>query len=853
MTRSKREGLPKSLWAALFHPWVWQMAWRDSRSQRFRLFVFSLAIVSGIAALTAIHSLKENVKEAMASEAKGLLGSDLRVSSRSAMTPEEVEEIAQQAEQISREVSFPSMMRFGSDGGTRLVQVRAISGGFPFYGQVGTSPAGAWEALEHQGGVIVDPALLKQFAVEIGDQVVLGQATLRILGVVEKPAPRGNRFSGFAPEVYLNFDDLRSTELIGESSMVSYQLHLQLAGSKQTRSFKKELQKKYVETRWRFESSHDRAENLGDAIENLHQFLGLIALASLVLGAIGVAGAVHAHITRRRETIAVLRCLGCSAGLAFAIYLVQILFLGAFGAMVGSGIGVGLQLLLIEVLGERLPLSLQPSPQWEIVVKMGLSGFAVCCGFAICPLLRVREISPASALRNGEIKGTGKWGLMIVYLLLIGLLVLVGRASDYSWNKAFAMVGGLVLAFLALFGVARFLMFGARWIIRDQWPYLLRQGISNLYRPGNQTLLFLLSLGLGTFLLVTILLAGNLLHERLTLQQGSQSPNLYLIDVQPDQLEGVIQMIQSEGLPVLEAPPMITMRVQSIRGQEISELKDVPRWVSRREFRSTYRNHLNHTETVVEGEFAVHHADPNEVVPLSLEKKIAQDMQVNVGDEIVMDVQGVPVKTRVTSIREVDWSQFNLNFFMVFPTGVLEEAPGFHVVTTRTPSAESSGRLQRRLVEDFANVTAIDLTQILEKVRGVLDKVSTVISLLAGFTLLAGLPIVIGTLLNGRHLRQLESVLLRTLGASSRQVRLILVAEYTTLGCLSALSGIALSVAANAILAKFVFKASPWPSATVLISALGFVILVSLAAGFLLSRGICAGKPLEVLRQAHGV
>jgi len=211
-------------------------------------------------------------------------------------------------------------------------------------------------------------------------------------------------------------------------------------------------------------------------------------------------------------------------------------------------------------------------------------------------------------------------------------------------------------------------------------------------------------------------------------------------------------------------------------------------------------------------------------------------------------VQGVPIRTLVTSLRKVDWSRFNLNFFMVFPPGVLEDAPGFHVVTTRTPTPEASGDLQRELAGKFANVTAIDLTQILETVRDILGKISTVVTVLAGFTVLAGLPILIGTLLNGRDVRLKESVLLRTLGASARQVRVILVIEYAALGVLSALSGVLLAVGANAALATFVFKASPWPDAGLLVAAFGSVTGIAVLGGLALSRGVCNHPPLEILR-----
>ena len=848
MEHSKHKMLPRSLWTALFHPWVWRMAWRDSRSQRLRLVVFSLAIVSGIAALTAIHSLKASVERGIAVEAKALLGSDLRVSSRKEIGANEIEKLTGMASQVSRETSFPSMMRFLPDGGARLMQVRGIAGEYPFYGKVETRPVDAWNKLRDEGGVLVEPAILDQFSAQIGDEVELGGIRLRILGLVDKPAPRGNRFSGFAPEVYVNLADIERSGLLTQNSMAGYQVHLKLSGGLASRVLKDRVRDEFPDTRWRLETPEDRRENLGDALDNFQKFLGLIALTSLALGAIGVAGAVHAHVTRRIQTIGILRCLGCPGYMAFGIYFAQAMALGLLGAILGAGLGIVMQMGLLVALDDELPISVAPSPEWKIALQTTATGFAVCCGFALLPLMRIREISPAVTLRSGGSLKGGFLRSLPIYALLVGLLVMVAYGNDPNWKRALAMVGGLTVAFLALVAVARGLMEVSRRVLAPRWPYLIRQGVSNLHRPGNQTLLFLLSLGLGTFLLVTILSAGKLLNGRLNIQQSEESPNLYLIDVQPDQVAGVEAVLEAKELPVMESVPMVTMRVQSINGVEVGEATGVPRWVARREFRSTYRDSLNFTETLIAGELASERADPNGIVALSLEEKIAKDLKVGIGDEITMDVQGILIRTKVTSIRRVDWSRFNLNFFMVFPPGVLEDAPGVNVVTTRTPTPAASGELQIELAGQFANVTAIDLTLILETVRDLLAKISTVITILAGFTVLAGLPILIGTLLNGRDVRLKESVLLRTLGASAKQVRIILVIEYAALGLLSALSGILLAVVANGVLATFIFKASPWPDAALLLAAFGTVTMIAVLGGLALSRGVCHHPPLEILR-----
>lgn len=855
MSVSPPTPLPSTLWGAFFHRWTWRMAWRDSRSQRQRLAIFSMAIVAGVSALVAVHSLKASLQKGIVSQAKALLGSDLQVISRDPISDSDAAQVAALAKHVSRETSFSSMLYFPGADAARLVNVRGLEPGYPFYGAVETEPASAWARLQHAGGVLLEPAILQQYGAKPGDKVKLGSSQLTILGSLKKAAPRGKRFSGFAPDAYVRLSDLPQTGLLGASSFASYHLHLELPDRASPQLVKEKLLKEFPSNGWRLETPEDRGEALGRSLENFEQFLGLVALAALALGAIGVAGAVHSHVRRRAQAVAVLRCLGCPGNLAFGVYLAQTAALGAAGALVGAVVGTALHLGALTFFRESLPVAVDPVPEWGVIAQSTAAGFAICCGFALLPLLGIRRISPAAALREGaSLAGAGRgwrgWG---IYLLLAAAVVLLTRLNVGNWSRAAAFSGGLIIAFGLLFGVAHGVAYAARRLMRPSWPYVIRQGISNLYRPRNQTLLFVFSLGLGTFLLVTILFAQDLLGVRLSVAQGTENPNLYLVDIQADQTAAVRGVIEGMHLPVLESTPMVTMRISSVKGIPIEKMGKEPgasKRVLQREYRSTFRDHLKDTESIIAGNWIPHAEDPTAPVPISLEEDISKELKVGVGDEMTLDVQGVEVRTRVASLRKVDWKNFNLNFFMLFPTGVLEDAPSFQVMTTRTVSAEQSGELQRTMAKQFPNVSVIDLTQILETVRGILDKISRVVSVLAAFTVLAGLPIIIGTLLNGREDRLRESILLRTLGASARQVRAILLAEYLALGILSAIAGLVLAIGANAAMAIFMFEASPWPNFPVVALALASAAVISVAGGAAVSRGISSKPPLALLRDS---
>ena len=380
-------------------------------------------------------------------------------------------------------------------------------------------------------------------------------------------------------------------------------------------------------------------------------------------------------------------------------------------------------------------------------------------------------------------------------------------------------------------------------------PFTVRQGIANLYRPNNRTLLLLLSLGLGTFLIVSLFLVQQNLLSQLVSSEGHQLANAVLFDIQPDQREPINNLVRSHGLPILDEAPIINMRVRAVKGEPVETLlkeRRGPRWALRREYRSTYNDRLRDGETLIAGTW--HATSTNEPTPISLEQGIANDLRVGLGDELEFDVQGVPVKTRVASLREVNWRRVQPNFFVVFPRGVLESAPAMHVLVTRVRSSEESARLQREVVKRFPNVSAIDLSLILQTLDSILAKISFVIRFMAMFTVATGLLVLAGALLTGRYQRIQESVLLRTLGASRKQIFRILLVEYLVLGLLAALTGVILALGASWALAEFVFKMDFAPAIPPLLVAFIGLPLLTVITGFLMNRGVVNQPPLVVLR-----
>jgi len=836
---------------------ILKMAWRDTRASRRRLLLFSLAVVLGVAALVAVSSVRDNLRLAIAEQTKSLLGADLTVNSRAEFPAETMEYFASLGEARAREISFNSMLLVPRAGGpTRLVQVRAIEGEFPFYGDFDTAPAGARASLRGGMNAVLEESLMVQFNLKEGDPIRLGSAEYRVAGALRAIPGEAMAVTQMAPRVYVPLATVGGTGLLQPGSISRHRFYFKFPAGFDADALVRDLRERFREQRFGYDTAEERKRELGQSITNVNSFLSLVGFASLLLGAIGVASAIHAHIRQKIPTIAMLRCLGASSRTSFAIYLVQGLGLGLVGATLGAVLGLALQLALPGLLREFLPFALQASVSWSALGGGLGAGLVVSVLFALLPLLEVRRVSPLLTLRSAVVPSAGRDWWQLVMLVVIGAAVF-GFAYWQTGRLRYAagFAGALAVSFAVLAGIARALSWCARRFTPRRLPYAWRQGMANLYRPNNRTLLLLVSLGLGTFLMMTLYLSRDTLLGQLRVVGGGERPNLMLFDIQDDQVEPLRKLLRDNGAPVKEYAPIITMRIASIKGRAAADLlKDrelrIPAWTLRREYRSTYRAVLSDSEKLTAGAFTGHVAEGVDVIPVSVEEKLAGDLQVTLGDEIVFDVQGVPVKARVDSIRQVDWRRMQPNFFLVFPEGALEAAPKFHIMALRVADAGQSAKIQQAVVREHPNVSAIDLALIIQTIDGVYSKASFVVEFLALFTVVTGGIVLAGAVLIGRSQRVRESVLLRTLGASKAQVNRIMFAEYLTLGTLGAAVGAILAIGANWALAYFIFQVK-WvmPSLAVLGGGWAIVSLMTVATGWLSNRGICDHPPLAVLRE----
>ena len=834
--------------------WMLRMAWRDSRSSRRRILVFVSSMVLGVASLVAINSFGLNLRSAVDEQARTLLGADLSVESGRPI-PDSVETIIERIGGAqSRRTSFSSMAVFTRSGETRLATVRAMQEGFPWYGAIETDPPEASRDWIARGAALVDKSLMQQFALSVGDSVRIGRNTYVIAGRLLKTPRESSAVSLFSPRIYIPLAGV-DMELLERGSRAEYEVYFKFDDSRDVEAMVDTLGPQLRSARIGFDTVEESRENWNSALTNLYQFLGLVGFMALLLGSLGVASSIHVYIRQRIDTIAVLRCFGARTWPTFGVYLLQAVAMGIVGASAGAVAGVALQLALPALLTDLIPVEVGFEVAWSAVFAGAGVGVAVTVLFALLPLLAVRRVSPLHAIRASVETASAATRdplRMGVLALIAASVVILGILQAPAPLFGLAYAATLAVVFGCLAGVARLLVYLVRRYVPVSAPYVVRQGLSNLHRPNNQTLLLMLALGLGTFLIALMSVTETTLVRQVSLSGGEDRPNLVFFDIQRDQAGGVEDLVRSGGLPVLERVPIVTMRLASVKGRSVAEIRADSAmsitWPFTREYRSSFRAELTVSEKVVEGAFEGT-AEPGETVfPVSAEKDIAADLGVSLGDTLVWDVQGVSVPTVITSIREVDWRQVQTNFFFVFATGVLEQAPQFSVILTRAPNDSTSAVIQQSVVRAYPNVSAIDVSLVLDVFDAIFSRIEFVIRFMALFSVLTGFLVLVGAMVSSRTQRIEETVLLKTLGASRRQVLLIMSTEYLALGTLAAATGVILAVACGWLLAVLVYEAPLALDGAALSAITGGVILTVLAIGATSSRAVYRKPALEVLR-----
>jgi putative ABC transport system permease protein len=811
---------------------------RDWRAGEWRVLL--LALVLAVGSLATVGLFADRVRQALQQEATSLIGADLRITSTRPLPSVYRNSAQARGLHTVESRSFPSMVAFREL--TLLSEIQAVEVGYPLRGKITIADDSEHVAqgIPERGTVWADERLLRRLDVDVGDEVSIGTQRFKVAARIVKDIDQSIGFSSFAPRVLMNVKDLAATGLQQEGSRITYRL--MVAGEAAQVAALRDESKSRLSGNERMEDVRDARPEIRSALERAEHFLGLAALTAAILAGAAILLAARRFVQRHLDSCAVMRCLGAQQGQVLRLFLYQFLLLGLFAVLLGCLLGYATQAALISFV-EAMRDAALPQPSVLPAIKAAASGYALLFGFAFLPLLQLRKVSPLRVLRR-EL-GAPEPNILLAYGLAVLVLALLFLWHAGSLQLGFAVLGGL-LAGLAVFG-------GMAWLtLRGLGHYVpnlashWRHAVNNLVRHVRNNALQVVALALGGMaLLLLTLVRGDLLHgwqDKLP----PDAPNRFVVNIQPDQRQALLDFFTRERLPQPQLQPMVRGRLVAINDHPVngdSYPEPRARGLVEREFNLSYMEQMPEWNELVSGAWWI----PGANGQLSVEEGIAQTLGIYLGDTLAYDVAGSRFTARVTSLRKVQWDSMRVNFFVIATPELLSDFPASYLTSFYLPPDKA--RAGDALAREFPNVLVIDTGAIIAQVRHIMDQITQVMGAVFLFTLLSGFAVLYAALLATQDERTHEAAVLRTLGADSHYLRRLHLAEFAVLGGLSGLFAAAGAVLLGWVLARFVLEI-PYQTSAIIwpIGVLGGMATVALA-GWLGTRWLTVLPPLAILRE----
>jgi len=819
-----------------------RMLARDWRAGEQRLL--ALALIVAVASVTTVAFFADRVGRSLASEANQLLGADLVVVSDKPIAGPFTQAAQRMGLSTTAAVRFPSMTQFA--GRTLLTEVKALAPAYPLRGKlrIRSSETGTdFEpgSIPSSGEVWVDDRLLRRLDLKIGDRLGLGEREFTVTAMVSEEPESSAGFINLGPRLMMNAVDLPSTGLIQSGSRISYRLFV-AGGAPAVASFR-DFAAQAVGPGQRVEDIRDARPEIKAALERAERFLGLSALMTVILAGVAVALAARRYLQRHLDACAIMRCLGAGQMLILSLHSLQFVMIGLIAGAVGCAVGFACQFVLAAVLAPVISVTL-PAPGLRPLVQGMVAGFVMLLGFALPPLIALKKVPTLRVLRR-DLGAPNSMGISAYFLggaaiaglvlwqaqeLKLGLYVLGGVLGTAAACAALTLV---VLQLLSYVGRSA----GLNW----------RFGLANLrrHRAGSVVQVMALGLGLMALILLTLVRADLLDNWRKSLP--ADAPNRFLVNIQPDQVQAITQFFAADNVALPRLFPMVRGRLVEINGKPVSSrdyAEDRARRLIDREFNLSWTQSMQPDNSIVAGRW-FDSRDAGKAV-LSVEAGIAKTIGLKTGDTVTYDIAGSRLTAQIVSLRKVGWDSFRVNFFVIAPPGVLEKFPASYVTSLHLP-AERSG-LMDDLVRRFPNLLVIDVAAILAQVQRMMDQVVRAIEFVFLFSIAAGLLVLFAALGSTHDEREFDAAVMRTLGASSRQLRSVQAAEFALIGALAGLLAAVGATVIGYVLADSVlnlpYAINPWVwLAGLLIGAAGVTV-----AGLLGTAKVLRTPPMQVFR-----
>ncbi|MFM9904885.1 MAG: ABC transporter permease [Pyrinomonadaceae bacterium] len=831
---------------------------REIRSSWRRLLFFFLCIALGVGSIVALRSLIQNLTKVVGNDARALMTADFEVSSTNDFSPSDIAKIEETLakfpiiEARNETISTASMAR--PDDPTNLtlefVELKGIEPPFPLVGSFATSDGSPFDfKLLEDHGAVMARILLEELKVNVGDKIKIGGGEFQIRGTFDEE-PGGSSGFRLGPRVFVERKAFDEAGITRNTSRIRRRILYR--SSENPSELVKQLRDALKGTTIQVNSYREQQENLNEQFVRTENYLSLTGLLILVLGGVGVWNVARAFVEQKRKTVAVLKCLGASGTRIITVYLLQIVVLGLIGSCFGvflAQCGLWLaQWRFADALPAKMSYVVTFSTSWQGVIL----GLMISVLFSALPLLQIRTIKPKLLLRDENNVNISKLDLT---RWLSGAFCLASLLGLAVWQAGSLTVGAFFLGGLAATGGALYLSAAVlTWLlkkIKRVSSFSVRQAVNSLYRPGNQTRIILLAVGLGAFVVIAVQAMQTNLVREFDFTRNQRLPSLIFVDIQKSQIDDVMKIVEQRTGEKAEAVPTVRARIAAVNGEPVDftqrEIRQQQGQIGR-EFAITYRPKLDTNESTVSGDWWP--AEPSGDEPqVSVEETMADTLKVNAGDSMTFDISGRKITARVANIRKIDVRNARTAFVFVFRPGTLDNAPqSFAATVLKHVPATDRQRLQREVLDKFPNVQIFDVADIIAAVDRLVGNFVVAISFVGSFVLLSGILILIGSVALTKSQRIYENAILKTLGANRRTLATILFSEYGLLGLLAGIISTGFAVGLSYVVCRFLMEIK-WEFdpvltiAGVLVTAL-LVTIIGVAASF----DVLFRKPLATLR-----
>lgn len=828
------------------------LAFRELGTQKFRLFLYSLSISIGIAALFATGSLKGDLLLQIDQETKSLVGGDLVVKGFAELSDSIINEAKFESSEWALEKSFASMVVFDNSGKSRLSNIRAISKGYPINGEIEDAVGNSLQLFTQGNYVSIIKTLATQFGLAINDSIRIGNQYFTIVGIHEKAPGQTGISATVAPSVFIWLDKLESTGLVRPGSRIRKSYYFNISDPKRLEAVYKSMKPKVSSQGMRIENLDDGKERLGRAYSNLFRFLNLAAFIALVLGGVGIGSAIDLFLSEKKKMVAVLKCIGFTYRQVFIVFVLQIVVLGLVGSIVGVGLGLFIQQFMPIVFEEILIEEIQQVVHWDLIGISFFIGVVISVLFGLKSLIPLFRATPMMALRANlsAQKSTQKFNIYIGGIQLFVLLIITWYLAK-DIKMALSFTGLLFALMLVLNGSAEGLRKIARSFVHRFKSFEIRYAINALYRPQNQTVMLISTIGLSIILVLHLFFIRSSLVSAIQLTGDNDRPNLIIFDIDKESVTPIEDFLKSKNADVFDPLAIVPMRMYEFKGKGIyiwkeDSLHDIPKNVFDREYRVTEKSEIGENETLLEGEWISTYSEG--VIPISIEENFSKQAELIIGDRIKFNVFGSILETEIASIRQVDFTQMRESFTLVFPKGALEGAPVMYAVSANISNKDSMSSIQNQLVDQFRNISVIDLDLIFESIGAITSKIELAIQFMFSFSVLTALIVLINSLFLSRYQRLRENAVLRTIGASSGRLTRINVYEFLIVGILAVSMGLILSLLVSWVLMVFVFKVDYNPEIINAILLVTATLVIIVVMGIINNRSLINASPMSILK-----